>query len=199
VGTVRDLKMPRVTHSVERTDAAPAIRHSRAVRGSGSHFGRTVALRVHPKRYAFGSTAAIVASVGLIVGLGAASTSRAAVVSGLLVIALADNVSDSLSVHLYQESENLEARAAFRSTLANFAARLLVVLTFVGIVVAVPARVLPAVTVAWGTLLLSALTYVLARVRKVNPAVEIAKHLAVALVVVAISRALGAWISQHVR
>jgi hypothetical protein len=41
-----------------------------------------------------------VTSVELVVGLGVAAVSRAAVVSGLLVIALADNVSDSLSVHL---------------------------------------------------------------------------------------------------
>jgi hypothetical protein len=74
-----------------------------------------------------------------------------------------------------------------------------VVLTFVGIVIAAPPSAIAAVTVAWGALLLSALTFLLARVRGVNPALEVAKHLAVAVVVVAISRGLGTWISQHVR
>lgn len=66
-----------------------------------------------PNRYSYGGTAAIVTSVGLVVGFGAASLSRSAVVSGLLIIAIADNISDSLSIHVYQESENLESRAPF--------------------------------------------------------------------------------------
>jgi hypothetical protein len=45
-------------------------------------------------RCSFGSTAAIVTSVGLIVGFGAATISRVAIVSALLIVAFADNISD---------------------------------------------------------------------------------------------------------
>jgi hypothetical protein len=93
-----------------------------------------------PRRYSYGSTAAIVTSVGLIVGFGAALVPRSAVVSGLLIISVADNISDSLSIHIYQESGKLEASAALRGTLTNFAARFLVVLSFVGIVLMFPRR-----------------------------------------------------------
>jgi VIT1/CCC1 family predicted Fe2+/Mn2+ transporter len=151
-----------------------------------------------PNRYSYGSTAAIVTSVGLIVGFDAASVPRSAVVSGLLIIAVADNISDSLSIHIYQESENLETRAAFRATLTNFAARFFVVLSFVGIVIAFRGRVAQVVTTAWGMLLLGVLTYVLSRLRRVPPWREIIKHLVVAALVVAVSRALGGWISAHV-
>jgi VIT1/CCC1 family predicted Fe2+/Mn2+ transporter len=151
-----------------------------------------------PSRYSYGSTAAIVTSVGLIVGFGAASVSRSTVVSGLLIIALADNVSDSLSIHVYQESQNFEARAALRATLTNFAARFLVVMTFVGIVIAFPGRAAPAVATLWGILLLGVLTYVLSRQRHERPWRGIAMHLVVAIVVVAISRNLGGWIAAHV-
>jgi vacuolar iron transporter family protein len=104
-----------------------------------------------------------VTSVGLIVGFGAASVSKAAVLSGLLIIALADNLSDSLSIHIYQESENLEARTAFRATVTNFVARLLVALSFVGIVLALPGRTATAVATGWGLLLLGVLAVVLSR------------------------------------
>ncbi len=77
-------------------------------------------------RFTFGTTSAIVTSAGLIVGLHAAGATRATIVSGLLVIAVADNLSDSLSMHMYQESEHTEARAAFRATVTNFVARLAV-------------------------------------------------------------------------
>jgi VIT1/CCC1 family predicted Fe2+/Mn2+ transporter len=151
-----------------------------------------------PRRYSYGSTAAIVTSVGLIAGFGAASVPRSAVVSGLLIIAVADNISDSLSIHIYQESENLEARVALRATLTNFAARFLVVLSFVGIVITFPGRAAQAVATAWGLLLLGGLIYFLSRLRQVRPWREILKHLLVAIVVVAVSRLLGGWIAAHV-
>jgi hypothetical protein len=98
-----------------------------------------------PNRYSYGSTAAIVTSVGLIVGFGAASVAKAAVLSGLLIIALADNLTDALSIHIYQESEGLEGHAAFRATVTNFVARLIVALSFVAVVVVAPASAAPVI------------------------------------------------------
>ncbi|HVW24439.1 MAG TPA: hypothetical protein VHC69_03680 [Polyangiaceae bacterium] len=155
--------------------------------------------RARPRHYSYGGTAAIVTSVGLIVGLGAAGVPRASIVSGLLVVGIADNVSDSLSIHMYQESENLEGRSAFHATLTNFVARFLVVMSFVGIAVVAPFRAAPIVALTWGMLLLGALTHRIARARGVSPWRETLKHVFVALLVVAVSRALGAWIAANVR
>lgn len=119
--------------------------------------------------------------------------------SGLLIIALADNVSDSLSIHIYQESENLERLAAFRATLTNFAARFVVAMSFVGIALVVPLSSAPTIAVVWGTLLLGALTHAVARARGASPWRETFKHVVVASLVVAVSRILGAWIAGHVR
>lgn len=78
----------------------------------------------------FGGTAAIVTSMALIAGLDAAQAGRAGVVSALLIAAVADNLTDSLSVHMYQESERLEQKDAFVGTLSNFGTRLIVVSQF---------------------------------------------------------------------
>jgi len=151
-----------------------------------------------PNHYSYGSTAAISTSVGLIVGLGAASVQRSAIVSSLLIIALADNLSDSLSIHVYQESENLEARDAFHATLTNFAARLLVAMSFVAIVVSFPStRTAAILAVAWGAALLTGLSLVLSRLRHLRPWRQISEHLAVAAIVTAASRILGAWIAAN--
>jgi len=152
-----------------------------------------------PRQVAFGSSSAIVTSLGLIVGFGAAAVSRAALVSGLLIIGLADNISDSLSIHIYQESENLETGSAFKATLTNFLARLVIAITFVGIVLFSRPSIAVAVSVAWGVLLLGALTYRVARIRQVSPWPEMMRHLAVALIVIGVSRGLGGWIASHVR
>jgi VIT1/CCC1 family predicted Fe2+/Mn2+ transporter len=145
----------------------------------------------------YGSTAAIVTSMGLIVGLTGDLGSRAAVISSLLLVAVADNLSDSLAIHSYQESEKLDARQSFRSTVGNFFARLVVAGSFVVLAVFVPSGYLIQVALVWGLLLLGTLTFLVARSRGIAPMVEVGKHVAVAAVVVLLSRVIGNWILGH--
>lgn len=152
---------------------------------------------LNPRTFSFGGTSGIVTSIGLIIGLGAAAAPKSAIVSGLLVVALADNLSDSLGIHMYQEAEKLEERAALRTTLANFVVRLLFALTFVLIVALLPASHAAIVALAWGFLLLGLLSYVLARVRGVSSLSEVGKHFAVAVVVIAVSRVIGLGILHY--
>ncbi|OGA48047.1 MAG: hypothetical protein A3F74_14315 [Betaproteobacteria bacterium RIFCSPLOWO2_12_FULL_62_58] len=63
---------------------------------------------MHIRNFSFGAAAAIVTSMGLIIGLDAAAATKAAILSGLLIVAIADNLTDSLSVHMYQEAERLD-------------------------------------------------------------------------------------------
>jgi VIT1/CCC1 family predicted Fe2+/Mn2+ transporter len=152
-------------------------------------------LAIRPTWFGFGGTAAIVTSTGLILGLQAAESSRQAIIGALLIVALADNLSDSLSVHVYQEAERLESREAFISTVANFATRLLIAATFIVLVVALPGGALPWAAATWGLLLLAGLTHLIARARGAPVGREIAKHLVIAGIVLAISRSLGSWIA----
>jgi VIT1/CCC1 family predicted Fe2+/Mn2+ transporter len=148
-------------------------------------------VRVRSAEYSFGVAAAIITSTALIVGLDAATATRTAIVSGLIIVALADNLTDSISIHLYQEAERLETRRAFRATLLNFGARLLVALTFVSIVVAFPPRAAIIGAVTWGIGLLVALSAILARERGASVASEVGKHLTAAVAAVLLSRLIG--------
>jgi len=152
---------------------------------------------IRATKFSFGGTAAIVTNMALIIGLDAATATRSAMVSGLLIVAVADNLSDSLSIHIYQEAERLESREAFRSTLTNFATRLLVSLTFVLLVLTLPIATAAVVSVGWGLLLLVALSIVIARQRLVSAVSEVAKHLVAAGAVLFVSRAIGTWIPAH--
>lgn len=154
-------------------------------------------ITIRPSWISFGGTAAIVTSMGLILGLDAAASSRQSIASTLLIVALADNLSDSLSVHVYQEAEQLESREAYRSTLANFVTRLLVALSFVVLVITLPRDSLVAVTLAWGFLLLALLTFRIARARGARVGKEIAKHVVIAAIVLVISRWIGTWIAGN--
>lgn len=151
------------------------------------------------RRVSFGGPAAIVTSVGLIVGLNAATSNRTAIVSSLLILALGDNLTDSLSVHIYQEAEQLPERDAFHTTVANFLARLIVSLSFVALVLATRASWTSYLASAWGFILLAGLTYRVARARGARPFAEITKHCLVALVVVLLSEAVGTWVPAWVQ
>ena len=119
-------------------------------------------------------------------------------VSALLIAAVADNLTDSLSVHMYQESERLEEKEAFIGTLTNFATRFIVCLSFVLIVTLLREHAAAVGGIVWGMSLLTVLTYILARHRKVSAMSELGKHLAVALVIVFVSKSIGHWITAHV-
>jgi VIT1/CCC1 family predicted Fe2+/Mn2+ transporter len=147
-----------------------------------------------PRRISFGSTAAIITSMGLIVGLDATTASTGALLGSIFIAGLADNLTDSLSVHIYQEAERLPEREAFRTTAINFVVRFSVSLTFVLILVALPRLTAVRVSVIWGFFLLSALSYLLARERGVSTWSEIWKHGAVAVGVILISKVIGTWI-----
>jgi VIT1/CCC1 family predicted Fe2+/Mn2+ transporter len=153
---------------------------------------------LNPRKFSFGGTSAIVTSMGLVIGLGAAKAETSTIVSGLLIVGLADNMTDSLSIHMYQEAEKLEGRAAFRTILTNFVARVLVAVSFAIIVLALPESYAGIVALAWGVLLLTGISYILARARGVSPVPEVSKHLGVAVLVIAASRLIGSWITHHV-
>jgi VIT1/CCC1 family predicted Fe2+/Mn2+ transporter len=146
------------------------------------------------RKVSFGSPAAITTGMGLIVGLDAATAVKSTIITSLLIVGIADNLTDSLSVHIYQESEGLPERGAFRTTVSNFFARFLVTITFIIILLLLPLSTTIPVCLFWGFVLLSVLTYFLAKTRGVNTVPEILKHCAVAFVVIAISTAIGRWI-----
>jgi VIT1/CCC1 family predicted Fe2+/Mn2+ transporter len=145
-------------------------------------------------RISFGGASAIVTSTGLIVGFSAAAIAKPAIIAGLLIVGLADNVTDALSIHIYQESEKLAARSAFVATLSNFATRIVICLSFVLLVAVLPSAYVFFAALAWGLFLLGGLTWLVARARGANVMLEICKHVGVAVAVILLSREIGAFI-----
>lgn len=148
-------------------------------------------MKLQIRNFSFGGTGAIVTNMGLIIGFYEATVTKAMMLTGLLIVAIADNLTDSLSIHIYQESEQLEEGEAFRATLANFAVRLGLSLSFVFLVAVLPIGVVTVASIIWGMFLLIGLTYLVARSRKRPVLSEIWKHVAVAVAVIFISKIIG--------
>jgi len=152
---------------------------------------------VKPTKFSFGGTAGIVTSMALLVGLHATNAGRATLIGALLVVAVADNLTDSLSVQMYQESEHRERWEAILGTLTNFTTRFFVCLTFVGIVTLSWEHAV-VIGISWGLVLLAVMSYLVARGRSANVFAEIAKHVGIAVLVILVSEGIGHWITRHV-
>jgi len=149
---------------------------------------------IKTSRFSYGASAAVVTSTALITGLSAANTTRTVILTALLIAALADNLTDALSVHIFQESEQLDQTDAFTGTVTNFFTRLLLCISFAPAVAWFPVAHVAEGAILWGAVLLAILTYLVARERKVSPALEVVKHLMTASAVIAMSMLIGHWI-----
>ena len=148
-------------------------------------------------RYSFGATSAIITSLALIVGLAGVANPQASIVGALLVLAFADNVSDSLGVHVYRESQFKDHRGNKIHTLSNFLTRMCITLLFVAMVLYLPIQYAVIASLATGFLLLSVLSYYIALYHNADPVREIAEHLGIALLVLIASNFLGSAITKY--
>jgi vacuolar iron transporter family protein len=145
-------------------------------------------------RFSFGATSAIITNLGIITGLDTLSNPKLSIIGALLVIALADNLSDSFGIHIYQESEHLSKKEVWLSTLTNFFTRLFVSSTFIALIVLLPIKVAAVCSIIWGLLILTVMTYAIAKQRKMSPYSAIFAHTIVAVFVVASSHFIGAFV-----
>lgn len=150
--------------------------------------------RPRQTKFSFGATSAIITNLGLIVGLDVMNHPRAAMIGGILIIALADNIADSFGIHIYQESECLSKREVWVSTFANFVTRIGVSLTFILLVLLLPPALVVPCSVVWGLLLLVFISYAISRERGLNPFSSILEHILIAVFVVVLSHFVGHYI-----
>jgi VIT1/CCC1 family predicted Fe2+/Mn2+ transporter len=154
-----------------------------------SHFTR------HLTKFSFGATSAIVTSLAFIVGLSRNTDSRLIIIGSLLVIAIADNISDSLGIHIYQESELKKPRAIRASTFYNFLTRFLATMVFVLLVAFLPTMYAVTVSIAYGVSLVVILSYLISKEQKVSPWAAILQHVAIVVLVIIASSFVGEWIA----
>ena len=145
----------------------------------------------------FGATSGVITTLGLITGLNAGTHSMAAVLGGIFVIAIADSMSDALGIHLAEEADpNATAEHIWAATLSTFFNKLIFALSF-----AVPLLLLPLdqaviASVAWGMLVITILSYFIARAQQASILAIVAEHLGIAVLVVVLSHLIGEWVGR---
>lgn len=150
--------------------------------------------------FTFGLTSGIITTLGLMVGLHSGTQSQLAVIGAILTIAIADAFSDALGIHISEESRNIHrAKEIWESTLATFATKFIVALSFVVPVLLLHLTSAIVVSILWGMLLLTALSVHLANQQRIPRWKVVMEHVLVAGVVVVLTHYVGAWIADTLR
>jgi len=142
-------------------------------------------------RYSFGITSAIVTSLALMLGLVQTRDPRTSIVGALLLIAIADNVADSLGLYIYRESVPGVINSPKISIFTNFATRLGVMVLFIVLVSVLSLTVAITISIVVGLSMLAVLSYYIAVSQKKSILWSMAQHLGIAVLVILVAHFLG--------
>lgn len=145
----------------------------------------------------FGLTSGVITTLGLIVGLHAGTHSRAAVLGGILTIAIADSLSDALGIHLAEESKGMApVLQVWESTVATLLSKFFIAATFAVPLLLFQLWTSVLVSLFWGLAILTTLSFFTARTQRIAAWKVIGEHLLIALSVVTVSYYVGLWVSD---
>jgi len=144
----------------------------------------------------FGATSGVITTIGLIVGLNSGTRSITAVLGGILVIAVADAMSDALGIHLAEEADpNTTHGHVWAATIMTFVTKFIFSISFAVPLLLLPLSTAVVASVAWGMLVIIVLSYFLARSQNESPVAIVAEHLGIAILVVVLSHFIGVWVA----
>src|SRR5210317_1137715 len=136
----------------------------------------------------FGATSGVITTIGLIVGLNSGTRSITAVLGGILIIAVADAMSDALGIHLAEEANPDTTHAhVWAATIVTFITKFVFSISFAVPLLLLPLGTAVVASVIWGLLAIVVLSYFLAKSQDESPFAIIGEHLGIAALVVVFS------------
>lgn len=145
----------------------------------------------------FGLTSGVITTLGLMVGLYSGSNSIQVVIGGILTIAIADSFSDALGVHIAKESEEgVSQKDVWLATFSTLTMKMSMAISFIIPVLLLELPIAIIISVAWGLIILSLLSYFIAKSQGDNPLIVIFEHLTIAILVIVITFYVGEWVAR---
>ena len=147
----------------------------------------------------FGMTSGVLTTLGLIVGLHSGTHSRAAIIGGVLTIAVADALSDALGIHIHEESENEHSPGEiWVSTFATLVSKFAMAASFLLPLMTLQLSHAIVASIIWGALVVTVISFFLAKDQGIHPAKVISEHLCIGALVVVLTHLLGIWVARFV-
>jgi vacuolar iron transporter family protein len=134
----------------------------------------------------------------LMIGLISSTYSKLAVLGGILTIAIADAMSDSLGMHISEESLGKSRKQVWASTKYTFLSKFFFALTFVIPVLLLDNLWMVAIISSiWGMILLTGMSIRIARKNNEPSWKIVGEHLLIAVGVIAITYFLGRFVGIY--
>ncbi len=151
------------------------------------------------KGFSFGLTSGVITTLGLIVGLYSGTHSKLVIIGGILSIAIADAFSDSLGIHISEESEYIhKTKEIWESTFSTFLSKFVFASTFIIPVLLFSLNTAVIVSIIWGLSLIITLSFYIAKKEKVKPFKVIIEHLFIAVLVIIVTYYVGIWVATFI-
>jgi VIT1/CCC1 family predicted Fe2+/Mn2+ transporter len=146
----------------------------------------------------FGLTSGVITTLGLLVGLASGTRSRGVIIGGIVTIAIADAFSDALGMHLHEESEGEHTDAEiWVSTFATLITKFLMASTFLVPLLYLDLTPAIQVSLVWGALVLTLMSYRMAKAQGQSPTKVILEHVFIAALVVLATHWVGIWVGAR--
>ena len=144
----------------------------------------------------FGLNSGIITTLGLMIGLNSGTNSKLVVIGGILTIAIADSLSDSLGIHISEESENKHTeKEIWESTFFTFLSKFIISSSFIIPVLFLELYYAIWISIIWGLGLLCLFSYFLSKNQKVKSWKVVIEHLIIGISVIIIAHYIGYWVS----
>ncbi|MCK4918675.1 MAG: hypothetical protein KAS02_02740 [Candidatus Pacebacteria bacterium] len=146
------------------------------------------------KGFSFGLTSGVITTLGLITGFSSSEHSKMIIISGIIIIAISDALSDSLGMHVSEESDHKNgSKDIWEATFATFCSKFIFSLSFLIPILLFELPIAVIISVVWGLFLIALFSYYLARSQGENPVYVILEHVLIALIVIMITHFVGFW------
>jgi len=149
------------------------------------------------KGFSFGLTSGVITTLGLIIGLYSSTESKVIILGGILIIALADALSDSIGIHISEESKKRNSKKdIWEATFSTFFSKFIFALSFAIPILFFELGLAMILSIVWGLLLISVLSFYIS---KKNRALKvIVEHVVLTILVVAATYGIGRFVRAFI-
>jgi len=149
------------------------------------------------KGLGYGLTSGIITTLGLMVGLNSSTQSMKVVIGGILIIAIADALSDALGIHISEEAEGDHTqKEVWEATIATFLAKFIFALMFVIPIIMLPLKTAIISSILFGIIVIGIFSYFIAKDQGEKPLHVVFEHITIAILVILSTNYIGIWIGN---
>ncbi|MFN3910384.1 MAG: hypothetical protein ACK4J0_04125 [Candidatus Anstonellaceae archaeon] len=144
----------------------------------------------------FGLISGTLTTLGVLVGIYFGTKSFLAIIGAIISVAIADAFSDSLAIHISEESKNQDKQHVFHSTVSTFFTKFFVGLLYLPAFLIFNMDIALFLDILLGIGLISYYSYLIAKQNKTPIAYTILEHLLIAFAVIIATFLVGDFINH---